>query len=458
MSSYGTLSPSMSTTSTNENTLYEEDMPVALVPNLPSLKFHSAPYFFMCEAGISQQEYQQRVLENEHLVSDLTNDLITIKCPNLSNGTGQIFRFERFVLNRSPFFASFLKDTENYVPGCHLHLTFTVDPAAVLELAYEYLKFGADVFDNRALKVWLFSRYKPVDRIIILVKLHAFAYKMQLRGLTAMVENVLDCYMPTMNIENTIIIANLVFSKSGIFEVPLKDWVFGHVKRWYKYLTCSTFWLDSMSKADAELTKRWEELVEQMTAKLEPVDEGSDDVFSESDDDETMRLLEGRAKRRSTIYSLSNGPILTDFINRTKPDTKPENFSNPFSTPQEKTFTLPKRTNNNILPISPESRANADKAFKILGEPVPSPQQPRRLSKSWSGFLLNRSSSFAHSPPKSAEKQLNRMFVGQTAKDKEDEKTWRRASISSFGALAYQASPTRASAAGRRFSKVFMGA
>ena len=252
-----------------------------------------------------------------------------------------------------------------------------------------------------------------------------------------------------MNMENTIIVANLIFSKSGYFDVKLKDWVWGYVKLWYPYLTSSEFWLDTMPKADAELTKRWEDLVELMTSKLDPVEEGgSDDMYLESDDSYTMRRLEGRAKRRSTIYSLSNGPILNDLINRTKPD----NGSNPFLTSQEKVLTLPKR-NDDILPISPESRANADKAFKILGEPMPSPK--RRLSKSWSGLLLNRSPSWAHSPPTTAEKQLNRLFLGQIEKDKMDEKHWRRASIGSFGALAHQASPTRA---GRRLSKVFNGA
>ncbi|KAL8963825.1 MAG: hypothetical protein Q9183_004925 [Haloplaca sp. 2 TL-2023] len=403
----------------------------------------------MCEAGISQQEFQQRVLEHQDIPS-YANEWITIKCPDLADGTGKSLRYERSVLDRSPFFAAFLKNAKNYTPGCHLYLTFTVDPAAVIEITYEYLKNGPDVYDDAALRVWLYTRYKTIDRVTILVKLHAFAAKMELRGLTAMVWKVLDYYQASMNMENTIIVTNLIFSKSGYFDVKLKDWVWGYVKLWYPYLTSSPFWFESMAKADAELTKRWEELVELMTSKLDPVEEvTSDDMYPDSDDSYTMRRLEGRAQRRSTIYSLSNGPILNDFIQRPKPDN---DGTNPFITTQEKVLTLPKR-NDDILPISPESRANADKAFKILGEPAPTPK--RRLSKSWSGLLLNRSPSWAHSPPTTTEKQLNRLFLGPTSRDKEDEKQWRRASIGSFGALAHQASPTRA---GRRFSKVFNGA
>ena len=39
----------------------EEELPIALMPNIPRLKFHDAPYFFMSEPGITQQEYQKRI-------------------------------------------------------------------------------------------------------------------------------------------------------------------------------------------------------------------------------------------------------------------------------------------------------------------------------------------------------------------------------------------------------------
>lgn len=48
---------------TATTTMYEEELPIALMPELPRLKFHGAPFYFMSEAGMAQQEYQQRVLE-----------------------------------------------------------------------------------------------------------------------------------------------------------------------------------------------------------------------------------------------------------------------------------------------------------------------------------------------------------------------------------------------------------
>lgn len=39
----------------------EEELPIALMPTIPRLKFHDAPYYFMSEPGITQQEYQKRV-------------------------------------------------------------------------------------------------------------------------------------------------------------------------------------------------------------------------------------------------------------------------------------------------------------------------------------------------------------------------------------------------------------
>ncbi|KAI4260217.1 MAG: hypothetical protein L6R35_007439, partial [Caloplaca aegaea] len=40
----------------------EEEVPIALMPIVPPLKFHGAPYYFMSEPGITQQEYQRRVI------------------------------------------------------------------------------------------------------------------------------------------------------------------------------------------------------------------------------------------------------------------------------------------------------------------------------------------------------------------------------------------------------------
>lgn len=42
----------------------EEEVPIVLIPNIPIIKFHNKPFYFMSEPGITQQEYQQRVIAN----------------------------------------------------------------------------------------------------------------------------------------------------------------------------------------------------------------------------------------------------------------------------------------------------------------------------------------------------------------------------------------------------------
>lgn len=39
-----------------------EEVPIVLMPNIPLLKFHDAPNYFMSEPGITQQEYQKRII------------------------------------------------------------------------------------------------------------------------------------------------------------------------------------------------------------------------------------------------------------------------------------------------------------------------------------------------------------------------------------------------------------
>lgn len=40
----------------------EEELPIALVPTVPLLKYHDAPLHFMSQSGLSQQEYEQKIL------------------------------------------------------------------------------------------------------------------------------------------------------------------------------------------------------------------------------------------------------------------------------------------------------------------------------------------------------------------------------------------------------------
>ena len=52
------------TTITDEMDLpgVEEDLRIALIPTVPLMKYHDGPLHFMSQSGLSQYEYEQKLL------------------------------------------------------------------------------------------------------------------------------------------------------------------------------------------------------------------------------------------------------------------------------------------------------------------------------------------------------------------------------------------------------------
>ncbi|KAL8669816.1 MAG: hypothetical protein Q9168_005607 [Polycauliona sp. 1 TL-2023] len=253
------------------STIEEQVVPIAYIPDLPRLKFHEAPLYFMSESGLTQQEYQHRVLTNG--LPDELDDIIFVKCPDREDGTGRVFQFQRSTLKRSPIFAHFF-DSPYYFHGCNMILTFLLDPAVCIETAYQYLEQGPDVFQPQILKVRFTMRYKLVDRSIILIKLYALAQKLALPLLADMAFGVLAEGDQQMTVSDCITISSLVFEKRGVFDWKLKEWCIARIKTFMPELRQSAFWQEVISQMDTELEQRWSYLLEEeIPLYLNTVDE-----------------------------------------------------------------------------------------------------------------------------------------------------------------------------------------
>lgn len=209
-------------------------------------------------------------------ISPDADDTITIKCPDREDGAGRNFNFRRFVLRRSPTLAKFF-DSPYYLRGCDMRLTFVVDPAVCLDIAYKYLEEGPDIFQQTILRVQLTMRYKLVGRSVILIRLHALAQKLALPGLMNMAFGVLIEGDPQIKAADCITFSSLIFARMANFDRRLKEWCINHVTRYLPELEHLTIWQEVLWKADLELPQRWAQLLEAKGSRLHTVDQGVED-------------------------------------------------------------------------------------------------------------------------------------------------------------------------------------
>ncbi|KAL8802152.1 MAG: hypothetical protein Q9182_004018 [Xanthomendoza sp. 2 TL-2023] len=250
----------------------EEEHTIALIPTVPRLKFHEAPLYFMSESGLTQQEYQKRLLTTG--IFDFKDDTITVKCPDREDGTGRIFRFQRSTLRRSPTLADFF-DSPDYLSRCNMVLTFLLDPAVCLEIAHKYLEEGPDVFQQTILRVQLTMRYKVVDRSLILARLYSLAQRLALPLLTEMAYGVLTEGDHLLTASDCITLASLIFKKDGIYDRKLKEWCICRIRDHLPQLQQSEFWDEFLWDLDVELGQRWIQLLEELPILLETADDAA---------------------------------------------------------------------------------------------------------------------------------------------------------------------------------------
>lgn len=205
------------------------------------------------------------------------DDTITVKCPDRDDGIGRNFQFQRSILKRSPTLTKFF-ESPYYLPGCEMRLTFVIDPAICIDIAYKYLEEGPDVFKQTMLRVQLTMRYKLVDRSIILVRLHSLAKKLALPGLMDMAFGVLCEGNSQIKASDCVTLSSLIFAKAANFDRKLKDWCIDHVTRYLPELERAQLWQDVLWRADVELAHRWAQLLDTKGSRLDTVDEGAENA------------------------------------------------------------------------------------------------------------------------------------------------------------------------------------
>ncbi|KAL8726887.1 MAG: hypothetical protein Q9181_005895 [Wetmoreana brouardii] len=389
--------------------LEEEECPIAFIPNLPRLKFHGAPFYFMSEAGMTQQEYQKHVLANG-LTPD-ADDTMIIKCPDREDGAGRIFYFKRSVLRRSPTLAKFF-ESAYYLQGCNMHLTFVVDPAVCIDIVYKYLEDGPDIFRQTVLRVQLTMRYKLIDRSIILVRLYALAQKLDLPSLTEMTFGVLCSGDLQLTAANCLTLSSLVFAHTAGFDKKLKDWCFDHVKQRHTELEGTALWNETLWKTEMELSQRWTQLMDEMEEMNLPLD--------------TVNEVTESPELRQSIQHIASGEDGRDSSSTTV--SKEQGF-------QEVLDEVAQGVGDNdevwdrTPPAAGKNPGNADKIMRLLGPDKASPGGLKRANSSHG--ILNTPRSSVVSPT------FNKAhFVMGYPGTEEQVKKNRRSSMSSTYALS----------------------
>lgn len=290
-----------------------------------------------------------------------------------------------------------------------MHLTFVVDPAVCIQLAYKYLEEGPDVFHQTVLRVQLTMRYKLIDRSIILTRLYALAQKLALPGLMDMAFGVLSGGDDQIKAEDCLTLSSLVFAKTAAFDKKIKDWCFEHVKTWFPVLSNSDVWLEAMWNADLELRQKWSELVEVKASVLGTVDEATED----KEMDHSEHTFSGEHNRDSSSGAASKEQAFQEVLDEIKPSQK--DFYEPLEEPV-------------TLPTSPGNIRMTPKLGRWLGTDE---SPPIGLSKEESLNGISRSPSLVYSPGFGEEHYKARYVQGYPGTERQAD-TWRRASMSSF--------------------------
>ena len=185
------------------------------------------------------------------------DDTIRIKCPDLKDGTGRQFEMSRSVLSQSPTFAAFFQSPD-YLHGSRTLLTLMSDPAACFDIIQQYLTEGPEKYTKTRFRVFVTIRYKIVDRLLVLIRLHALAHKLTLPALECMAFDSiveLDRYIKP---EYCIILASLVFTAKAGFQPSIKSWCLGRIAKSFHLLRDNQEWRDLLWLLDVELFMQWE--------------------------------------------------------------------------------------------------------------------------------------------------------------------------------------------------------
>ena len=155
------------------------------------------------------------------------------------------------------------------------------DPAVCFEIVLQYLTEGPEAYDRTRLRVFVTIHYKIVERLLVLIRLHALVHKLDLPNLESMAFDSiieLDRYIKP---EHCVTLAGLVFTSKAGFQPVIKRWCLGHVFASFHYLKNNKEWRDLLWLLDVELFMQWEQWVEFHSAMASSPHSSSDSPLAE---------------------------------------------------------------------------------------------------------------------------------------------------------------------------------
>jgi len=225
------------------------------------------------------------------------DETITLKCPDASDGTGQVFKVKKSTLIRSPAFARYFQ-TEDFLSGCHMSMTFMTDPAICFKIAIYYLEEGPDRYTDTRLSLFLETHFKPVDRFIVLVRLYFLAMRMELPGLFNMCYAIIEDYEYEMTAGFCIVMASLIFARDVTYDKRMKEWSMRYIRNYALHLTQIREWMNLVPQLDAELQHHWAKLVKNNKRIITALEEESNGITK----NETMGLPSVEDQHRISMH------------------------------------------------------------------------------------------------------------------------------------------------------------
>ncbi|KAL9127945.1 MAG: hypothetical protein Q9217_003281 [Psora testacea] len=260
-----------------------EDQPVtvnvtlALMPEIPPIKYHDGPLQFLSKPQLSQKEYERGVLDrgtNPDNESD--DDTITIRCPDGEESQARIFKVNRRTLSRSPTFAKFF-ESAYYLPHSEMLVSFMNDPAAVFDIVKRYLEQGPELFDLAILSIHVHRRYMTLERTVVLVRLCRMSHNMGLWYLHDMAFEILVDANHLLTASMLPTIASLIFASKANYDRHLKEWCLLHAGHHFAALKDSAEWAHCLAVSEEELRTEWKTMVKQNEEILNTLEEVADD-------------------------------------------------------------------------------------------------------------------------------------------------------------------------------------
>lgn len=255
--------------------------------------------------------------------SNISDEIVHVKCPDTPDGTGKVIEVKRSSLLRSPALAKLILSTY-YLEGCDMIITFLHDPAVCFEIVKNYLNEGPDRYTRTRLRVYLLVRYKVIDRFLIHGRLYLLAKKLSLPGLMEIAYECLEEAERLMTPSHCVTMTSLIFGIKFGFDKRMKDWCMKHVGIHFAVLHMTTEWNELVPNLDPDFRKKWAKLVLANVAILTAIEEEADDKALEEMIHQMEQAHQGSVV--SAIEGSTNEMSFEEVISQVLSETKDEPF------------------------------------------------------------------------------------------------------------------------------------